>query len=238
MIASTTASIAPQRLASRLFVATIAALLALTLAFAAGSVRAETESEAMVTDARLTVDRLMADKEFFELPKFIKAAKGIYIIPQLVKGGFIIGAEGGTGVFLARGTDGSWSPPAFYTLGAGSIGLQIGGEVKEVVFVLMSDKAVDAMLSSEFKLGADASVTVGPMGRGIEASRTTDLTSDIYAFSKSVGLFGGGALEGAKIFERSSLNHEYYGPGATAKNIVIERRFTNTQADGLRQLLP
>src|SRR3546814_7896369 len=84
----------------------------------------------------------MADKEFFELPKFIKAAKGILIVPQLVKGGFIIGAEGGSGVFLARGTDGSWSPPAFYTLGAGSIGLQIGGEVKEVVFVMMSDKAV------------------------------------------------------------------------------------------------
>src|SRR3546814_2006726 len=99
----------------------------------------------------------MADKEFFELPKFIKAAKGILIVPQLVKGGFIIGAEGGSGVFLARGTDGSWSPPAFYTLGAGSIGLQIGGEVKEVVFVMMSDKAVDAMLSSEFKLGADRS---------------------------------------------------------------------------------
>src|SRR3546814_19815936 len=80
------------------------------------------------------------------------------------------------------------------------LGLQIGGEVKEVVFVMMSDKAVDAMLSSEFKLGADASVTVGPIGRGIEASRSTDLTSDIYAFSQSVGLFGGGALVGAKIF--------------------------------------
>ncbi len=224
----------------REFVLTAAALLAVTLVGTAlpGAARAETESEALVTEARLTVDRLMADKDFFELPKFIKGAKGIYIIPQLVKGGFIIGAEGGTGVFLARGTDGSWSPPAFYTLGAGSIGLQIGGEVKEVVFVLMSDKAVDAMLSSEFKLGADASISVGPIGRGVEASRTTDFTSDIYAFSKSVGLFGGGALEGAKIFERTSLNHEYYAVGATPKNIVINRKFTNTQADSLRELLP
>src|SRR3546814_10610318 len=80
---------------------------------------------------------------------------------------------------------------------------------------MMSDKAVDAMLSSEFKLGADASVTVGPIGRGVEASRSTDLTSDIYAFSKSVGLFGGGALEGAKIFTRTSLNESYYGTAAT-----------------------
>lgn len=217
-----------------------AALVAVTLVTAAlaGSARAETEAEAFVTEARLTVDRLLAEKDFFELPKFIKAAKGIFIVPQLVKGGFIIGAEGGTGVFLARGTDGSWSPPAFYTLGAGSIGLQAGGEVKEVVFVLMSDKAVDAMLSSEFKLGADASFSFGPVGRGVEASRSTDFTSDIYAFSKSVGLFGGGALEGAKIFTRTSLNESYYSGGATPKTIVIDRQFTNLQADGLRQTLP
>lgn len=212
--------------------------LALFATIVSGTARADTEAEALVTEARLTVDRLMADKDFFELPKFIKAAKGIYIIPQLVKGGFIIGAEGGTGVFLVRGTDGSWSPPAFYTLGAGSIGLQIGGEVKEVVFVLMSDKAVDAMLSSEFKLGADASVTVGPIGRGVEASRSTDFTSDIYAFSKSVGLFGGGALEGAKIFSRTSLNESYYAPAATPRAIVIDRKFTNLHADSLRSLLP
>lgn len=200
--------------------------------------QAESESEALVTESRLSVDRLMADKDFFQLQNFIKNAKGIYIVPQLVKGGFIIGAEGGSGVFLARGTDGSWSAPAFYTLAAGSIGLQIGGEVKEVVFVLMSDKAVDAMLSSEFKLGADASISVGPIGRGVEASRTTDLTSDIYAFSKSVGLFGGGALEGAKIFERESLNTGYYGSGATARSIVIDRKFSNAQADKLRETLP
>ncbi len=227
------------RRATKLYRSAVLFAALLFAAVAGGSaVRAESEAESLVTEARLTVDRLMADKDFFELPKFIANAKGIYIVPQLVKGGFIIGAEGGTGVFLARGTDGSWSAPAFYTLGAGSLGLQIGGEVKETVFVLMSDKAVDAMLSSEFKLGADASVTVGPLGRGIEASRSTDFTSDIYAFSKSVGLFGGGALEGAKIFTRTSLNEAYYAPGATPKSIVIDRKYTNTHAESLRQLLP
>jgi len=223
-----------QPVAAALLVLTLGLVLTLVVSAA----RAENEPEALVTEARLTVDRLMADKDFFELPKFIKGAKGIYIVPQLVKGSFIIGAEGGTGVFLARGTDGTWSSPAFYTLGAGSLGLQIGGEVKEVVFVLMSDKAVDAMLSSEFKLGADASITVGPLGRGVEASRSTDFTSDIYAFSKSVGLFGGGSLEGAKIFTRTSLNEICYAAGAPPKSIVIDRKFTNVQADSLRQLLP
>ncbi len=237
MIASAPAPLAQRRLSSSLVTLLTAAVLAVLLT-CAGTARAETESEALVTEARLTVDQLMADKDFFELPKFIGDAKGIYIVPQLVKGGFILGAEGGTGVFLARGTDGSWSPPAFYTLGAGSIGFQIGGEVKEVVFLIMNDQTVDAMLSSEFKLGADASLTLGPVGRGVEASRGTDFSSDIYAFSKSVGLFAGGALEGAKIFERTSLNEQYYAVGATPRNIVIERKFTNTHADALRQLLP
>jgi len=219
---------------------TAAALLTLTLGLGLGGLaaKADNEPENLVTEARLTVDRLMADEDFFDLPKYIKQAKGIYIVPQLVKGGFILGAEGGSGVFLARGTDGSWSSPAFYTLGAGSLGFQIGGEVKEVVFVLMSDKAVDAMLSSEFKLGADLSLTVGPLGRGVEASLAGDFKSDIYAFSKSVGLFGGGSLEGAKIFTRTSLNEMYYAAGATPKSIVIDRKFTNVQADSLRQLLP
>ena len=204
----------------------------------AGTAAAETEAEGLVTESRLTVDRLMADKDFFQLPKYIQSAKGIYIVPQLVKGGFILGAEGGSGVFLARGTDGSWSSPTFYTLAAGSLGLQIGAEVKEAVFVFMSDKVVDAMLSSEFKLGADASITVGPMGRGVEASRSTDFSADIYAFSKSVGLFGGGALEGAKFFERESLNTQYYGNTATARAIVIDRRFSNPHSDKLRETLP
>ncbi len=202
------------------------------------SISAANEADALVTESRLTVDRLLADKDFFELRAYIRGAKGIFIVPQLVKGGFIIGAEGGTGVLMARGTDGSWSSPAFYTVAAGSLGLQIGGEVKEVVFVLMSDEVVDALISSEFKLGADASITVGPMGRGVEASRSTDFSADIYAFSKSVGLFGGGALEGAKFFERESLNNQYYGGNARAQDIVIERRFSNPQADRLRQTLP
>jgi len=224
-----------RRFASTLCALTGAAGLA---AVAPRSAQAETEAEGLVTESRLTVDRLRADKDFFELPKYVARAKGIFIVPQLVKAGFILGAEGGTGVFLARGTDGTWSAPAFYTLGAGSIGFQIGGEVKEVVFVMMNDKTVDAMMASEFNLGADASLTLGPVGRGVEASRSTDFSSDIYAFSKSVGLFGGGALEGAKICIRESLNASYYGAGATPKAIVIDRRFTNLHADKLRALLP
>ena len=141
-------------------------------------------------------------------------------------------------MLLVRGSDGSWSSPAFYTLVAGSIGLQIGGQIAEVIFALMNDGAVEAFLGNEFKLGADLSIAVGPLGRGVEVSTTTNLDKDIYAYSRVVGLFGGGSLEGAKIITRQDINDAYYGAVAPARDIVIERKFFNRGADALRKALP
>ena len=200
--------------------------------------KAATRGEELVETSRFVAERLLADKEFFELEKYLSRAKGVLIVPELIKGGFIVGGEGGSGILMVRGSDGSWSNPAFYTLAAASIGLQIGGEVQEVVFTLMNDGAVNAILSNEFKLGADASVAIGPIGAGLEASSTTNLDADIYAFSKAVGLFGGGALEGAKIFERESWNSEYYGTAVSPRSIVVDRRHYNPHADRLRSALP
>ncbi len=172
---------------------------------------ASTEAERLVDQSRISIERMLADPEFFNLKDMIGKARGVLIVPELFKGGFIIGAEGGSGVLMVRGADGTWSAPAFYTLAAGSIGFQIGGQVSEVVFTLMNDAAVRALLNNEFKLGADAGVAVGPIGAGIEASTTSNLERDIYAFSKSVGLFGGGVLEGGKILEQKERNRQYYG---------------------------
>jgi lipid-binding SYLF domain-containing protein len=102
----------------------------------------------------------------------------------------------------------------------------------------MTDEAVASLLDSEFKFGGDISVAVGPKGAGIGASSSTNASADIYAFSKAVGLFGGGALNGAKIFERTEWNQGYYGPEATPKAIVIERKFSNPQANKLRDAIP
>ncbi len=217
----------------------VAALVAVALGTTTGTaVQAASPAEELVAKSRFTIERLLSDPEFFKLGPYIEKSRGVLIIPELVKGGFIVGGEGGSGVLMVRGSDGTWSSPAFYTLAAGSIGLQIGGQVSEVVFTLMNDGAVNSMLGDEFKLGADASVAVGPIGAGLEASTTTNFDEDIYAFSKSVGLFGGGALEGAKIFERTEWNEGYYGKGAVPKAIVFERRFSNPGADKLRASLP
>ncbi len=199
---------------------------------------AASAAEELVEESRFSIERMLIDGELPELKGYVARARGLLIIPQLVKGGFIVGAEAGSGVLMVRGGDGTWSAPAFYTLAAGSIGLQIGGQVSEVVFTVMNQGAVEALLRSEIKLGGDLSVTVGPFGKGLEASTTTNLGADVFAFSKNVGLFGGGALEGAKLFARKKLNEAYYGPGATPRGIVIERNFFNPQSEKLRKAAP
>ncbi len=213
------------------------AILVLLLGFARPAVAAS-PAEELVEESRFSVERMLADSSLSELKGFMERARGVLIIPELVKAGFIVGAEGGSGVLLVRGGDGTWSAPVFYTLAAGSFGLQIGGQVSEVVFTLMTDGAVAAMLDNEFKLGVDLSVAVGPFGKGVEASTTTNLSDDVYAFSKAVGLFGGGAFEGAKIFSRQEWNDAYYGAAASPRAVVIERAFFNAHADNLRNALP
>jgi lipid-binding SYLF domain-containing protein len=219
----------------RLATLVIAGALILTTLNPAG---AATKPEELVEKAALTVEKLMVDPNLPELRRYMKRAQAVLIIPQLIKGGLIIGGEGGSGVMLVKGSDGTWSSPAFYTLGAASFGLQIGGVMSEVVFTIMNDGAITAILDNQFKLGADASVAVGPIGKGVEASTTTNLSDDIYAFSKSVGLFGGGVLEGAMIVKRTSWNELYYAAGADPQKILVERMFFNPHADRLRASLP
>lgn len=214
-------------------------LLAFGLVFAQpGELLAASDQEEVVTKSAFAAEELLANPEELPVEEYLKRAKGVLIIPSLIKGSFILGAEGGNGVLMVRGSDGTWSNPAFYTLVAGSIGLQIGGQVSEVIFTLMNDAAVKAMLEDEFKFGGDLSVAVLHKGAGVEASSSTAFDADIYAFSKSVGLFGGGALEGAKLITRETWNEGYYGNGATPQSIVLDRRFSNPQSDRLRNSIP
>ncbi len=223
---------------TRRAILTLAATIPLlALSVSPGPALADTKGNELVEESRVSLERLMSDSNMPEFKRYLAKARGVLIFPELIKGGFILGAEGGSGVLLVRGADGTWSAPAFYTLAAGSIGLQIGAQLSEAVFTVMTDSAVEALLKSEFKLGADASVAMGPLGAGIEASSTTNVGADIYAFSRAVGLFGGGALEGGKIISRRELNDDYYGAPAPARAVVIERKFFNPQSDKLRTAL-
>ncbi len=221
----------------RAAIAAVLAAVMLTAGLARPAVAASTAEE-LVEKSRFLIERLLVDEELPELKGYVTRARGLLIIPELVKGAFVIGAEGGSGVLMVRGSDGTWSAPAFYTLAAGSIGLQIGGQVSEVVFAVMNEGAVDALLRSEVKLGGALSITLGPIGKGVGASTTTNFGADVFAFSKNVGVFGGGALAGAKLFTRKELNEGYYGPGAVPHDIVIKRTFFNPQSEKLRMAAP
>ena len=192
------------------------------------------ESQELVDKSRISLERLTTHPDFTRLKAALKDAHGVLVFPSILKGGFIFGAEGGSGVLLTRDAKGEWSYPAFYGMGAGSIGFQIGFQDSEAVFVINTLKGLNAVLNNNFKFGVDASIAVGPVGQGIEGSTTTAVGADIEAYSKNRGLFAGGAFEGAVVYERDTLNKEYYGQGATARTITMDRQFKNARAEGLR----
>jgi lipid-binding SYLF domain-containing protein len=164
----------------------------------------------------------------------LQRAKAIMVVPRLYKGGFVVGGEGGTGVLLVKQADGSWSYPAFYGLGSGSLGLQIGFETAEVVFFVMSDKALHAWMENEVKLSANAGLTVIVVGSNTEAAATTNANVDVIAWAKSKGAYAGLTLEGSLIRPRNAYNHAYYGKQVTPAQIVLDQAAQNQGADKLR----
>jgi len=192
------------------------------------------DAQGIVDKARVTLGELMRDDNYKWMKEHLKDAKGVLIYPQVLKAGFILGGSGGTGVLLARdGNTGEWSDPAFYTLGSVSFGLQIGGEAAEVVVLVMSQKGMDSLLTSKFKLGGDASVALGPVGGGAKG----DVTADFISFAKSKGLYAGLNLDGSYVDVRSSLNKAYYDKEATPVDIIVKHSVSNKGAVPLREEL-
>jgi len=188
----------------------------------------------LVDQARLTFEGFIADEEMGPaLRSLLKGAKGVLIYPQILRGAFIVGASGGSGVFLAKDDKAdAWGGPAFYTIGQASFGFQAGGDASEVVLVALTERGVTAMLGNSAKLGANASVAAGPVGAGAEAS-TASISVDIIAYSRAKGLYAGVSLDGAVVATRDALNHAYYGKEVPPIDILITRTVTNPQAAGL-----
>lgn len=191
---------------------------------------ARTEAEESQLAARHLVERAAHTLETFasaeEMEGFrslMKNAEGVFIAPQILKGAFVVGASGGSGVFVARNSlTGQWVGPAFYTIGGASFGFQIGGSASEVILLAMTTRGVNALLESSIKLGGDVGVAVGPVGMGAAAS-TANLSADIVSFARSKGLYGGISLEGAVVKTRSDWNNAYYHGITTPADILVKR---------------
>jgi len=163
----------------------------------------------------------------------VKRAKGVLIDPQVLKGAFLVGVSGGSGVLLAHDAKArKWGGPAFYTIGEASFGLQAGGQASEVILVALTDRGVTALLSTSAKLGADVGVALGPVGAGAEAA-TANLSADLVSYSRAQGLYAGISLEGAVVAARDGLNKAYYGKEVTPTAILVRHEATNPQAAGL-----
>ena len=199
---------------------------------------ASSDQQQLVDQARIAVEQLRADPTVPSFPALFTQAKAVLVVPELVKAGFILGGEGGLGVLLVRDPEtGVWGPPAFYTMAAGSIGLQIGVQVSKVMFLIMTDGGLEAMMSDTLTLGADASIAAGPVGGGVEAGTTFNVDADIYSFAHTKGLFGGVSFEGTVLVPDDDANAAYYGKPVTSRGVVILGEAANSAADGLRDAL-
>jgi lipid-binding SYLF domain-containing protein len=151
----------------------------------------------------------------------------------MLRGAFIVGGSGGSGVLVARDDKaGQWHGPAFYTLGGASFGFQAGADAAEVIILAMTERGVTKLLSPQVKLGADISVAAGPVGAGTSAA-TAGLSADLISFSMSKGLYGGFSVDGSVAGVRTALNQAYYGKPVTPADILIKGAVKNPQAAAL-----
>jgi lipid-binding SYLF domain-containing protein len=198
------------------------ALLALTLAPSVASTQPSDSSDAARLREAITVFNEIMGAEDQSIPRsIITKAEGIAIFPNTIKGGFIVGGQRGRGVISARTADG-WSSPAFMTITGGSIGLQIGGQSADLVLVIMQRRGLESLVRNQFKLGADAAVAAGPVGRDAQASTDLQLRAEILSYSRARGLFAGVTVNGSTFRADRDSNERFYGKRLETGQILLQ----------------
>lgn len=163
-------------------------------------------------------------------PELLSKAQCILVLPNVKKGGFIVGGSGGRGALSCRSGEkfnGKWSTPAMYSIGGASVGLQVGGSSTDFVLLVMDDKGVNAILQDKTKVGADASATAGPSSAQSTASNVGG--ADLVTYSRSSGLFAGVSLDGATLHQDKDANQRLYNKAIGAKEIVRDGAVAPTE---------
>jgi lipid-binding SYLF domain-containing protein len=193
--------------------------------FASAARAADTgDEDRRVREAATVFDELMNTPDQGVPLNILEKAEAIAIFPSLAKGGFVVGGQFGRGVITVRDPKTRrWSAPAFLTLGGGSFGAQIGATAIDLILVVTNRRGVEHLLANEFKIGGEASVAVGPVGRAAEASTDAALRAEILSYSRSRGLFAGASFSGSVVKEDRDANQRYYGKPYTSEEIVFSR---------------
>src|SRR5258708_7735085 len=174
--------------------------------------KARAASEQSAKAARV-FDAIMGTREKSSPQDLMERAEAVAVFPGVLKGGFIVGGRGGSGV-ISRRVAGGWSAPAFFDLGGGSIGLQIGVASTDYILLFMNERAVDSLLNDKFEIGGEGSAAAGPVGRSASASTDARLNAQILSYSRSKGAFAGLELKGVVIKPDNEDNLQVYGMNA------------------------
>ncbi len=216
------------------FLVTLSLISLLSTASSLMAAEKYTEADLLVDNSLRTIEQFIADPNMQVVKDLSKRTRGVIIIPKMIRGGLVVGGTGGHGILFVRDmSTGLWSGPAFYSIGSLTFGLQVGGEISQIMMFVMTDKALNSLMSSSFKLGADVTMAAGPVGGGAKATST-----DILAYARSKGAFGGFTLEGGVMQTMDSWNTSYYNsPDATPSEIFINHSVSNARADEIRKMI-
>ncbi len=200
-------------------------MITLVAVLSGGVARAQSDEADRIHEAATVFQEIM-DAPDHAIPKgVLNRAEAIAVFPSTVKGGFIFGAHHGRGIISARDPEAkSWSPPAFLTLTGASFGMQIGGQAVDLVLVVMNRRGLENLLRNQFKIGVDAAVAAGPVGRDAEATTDIQLRAEILSYSRSRGLFAGVTLKGSAIRQDTDANDRFYGTPYQTRDIVLDGR--------------
>jgi lipid-binding SYLF domain-containing protein len=200
------------------FVFAILALAASPIVIAQSS-----DEAGRITDASTVLEEIMAAADKSVPRTIMEKAEGIAVFPSLIKGGFVVGAQRGRGVLSVRDKkNGGWSSPAFLTITGGSIGAQFGAQAIDLVLVINNQRGLEQLVKNQFKIGADAAATAGPVGRDASASTDIQLRAQILSYSRARGLFAGVTLNGSTIRQDRDANERFYGMGYRTGQIVFD----------------
>ena len=215
-----------------------ALIVAFATVFCIPATAQDNHQQVLVDQASLTISEFLNDQTMTYLRNNIRYAKGVLIMPSLFKAAFWIGGSGGRGVLMVRDPrNNTWSGPAFYTIGGGSLGIQFGASSSEVVMMVMTQKGIDSLFATTFKLGGGVSAAAGPVGIGAEGATAPNLSADFLSFARSKGAFIGAALDGSVISVSSDYNQAYYGKPARPVDVFEKKDVRNPGADKLRTQL-
>src|SRR5580658_3229883 len=171
---------------------------------------ADTKAAGRVEAAGAVLNEIQAAPDKGIPEEVLGSAECVAVVPSLLNGGFVFGGRYGKGVASCR-TPKGWSAPAFFIIGGGSFGLQIGGQATDVIMLIMNKNGMDNLLSSQFKLGADASAAAGPVGRHAAADTDWKMKAQVLSYSRARGVFAGLELNGAVIKQDKDSTREFYG---------------------------